>query len=225
MIGSLDSQGVELQDGDIIIVTHKIVSKAEGRIRRITDVTPSDFAKTLAKVIGKDARLVEIILQESKRLIKVSRRILICETKHGFICANAGVDQSNVPLGTVTLLPVDADASAENLRRRLRRRTGVDLPVIISDTFGRPWREGQVNVAIGVSGLTPIKDYRGFKDKQGYELRVTQIAVADHLASAAELVMGKTDEVPAVLIRGAHPDRGRGSAKQLIRRADRDLFR
>jgi len=225
IIRGLEGQGLKLQEGDAIVVTHKIVSKAEGRIRKISDVTPSNFAKTLAKVIRKDARLVEIILQESKRLIKMSKGILICETKHGFICANAGVDQSNVSPGTVTLLPLDADASAEKLSRGLRRRTGVDVPVVISDTFGRPWREGQVDVAIGVFGMKPIKDYRGIKDKQGYELRVTQIAIADQLASAAELVMGKTDGVPVVLIRGARFDRGVGAARQLIRRADRDLFR
>jgi coenzyme F420-0:L-glutamate ligase/coenzyme F420-1:gamma-L-glutamate ligase len=180
----------------------------------------------VAKVQDKNPQIVEVVLRESKRVVRMAQRTIIAETQHGFVCAHAGVDESNVAgEGTVALLPVDADASARRLRHDLRERIGVDLPVIISDTFGRPWREGLVNVAIGVAGLEPLKDYRGLPDTEGRVLKVTTLAVADELASAAELVMGKLDRVPVALIRGYPYAPGEGNARQLVRAPEKDLFR
>ena len=183
-------------------------------------VTPSPFAVQVAKVQEKDPQIVEVVLRETKRVVKMAQRTIIAETHHGFVCANAGVDESNVAgEGTVALLPVDADASARRLRQAIRERTGVELAVIISDTFGRPWREGLVNVAIGVAGMEPLKDYRGLPDTEGRILKVTTLAVADELASAAELVMGKLDRVPVAVIRGYPYTPGEGAAAQLRARA------
>src|SRR5918912_3466318 len=180
-------QGVTLMSGDILIVTQKIVSKAEGRVVDIHTVTPSAFACQIARLQEKDPRVVEVVLRETKRVVKMDQRTIISETHHGFVCAHAGVDESNVAgEEIVALLPVDADASARQLRQGIRERTGVELAVIISDTFGRPWREGLVDVAIGVAGLEPLKDYRGLPDTEGRILKVTTLAVADELASAAE---------------------------------------
>ncbi len=212
--------------GDILVVTQKVVSKAEGHLVLLRDVTPSPFATSFAQQWDKDPRHVEVVLQQSRRIVKMDRGVLITETHHGFICANAGVDQSNMEGEDVlAVLPPDPDASCRTIRQGLRARLGFDVAVIMSDTFGRPWRDGLVNVAIGVSGIEAIKDYTGQLDAQGYELRVTALAIADELASAAELVMNKLDNVPVAVIRGYAYPRGEGSLTQLIRDPARDLFR
>ena len=215
-----------LQAGDILVVTQKVVSKAEGHLILLKDITPSPLAKNFARQWGKDPRHVEVVLQQSRRIVKMDRGVLITETHHGFICANAGVDQSNIEgEEVVAVLPPDPDASARAIRQALRERLGFDVAVIISDTFGRPWRHGLVNIAIGLSGIEAIKDYTGQLDAQGYELRVTALAIADELAAAAELVMNKLDNVPVAVIRGYDYPRGEGSLTQLVRAAERDLFR
>jgi coenzyme F420-0:L-glutamate ligase / coenzyme F420-1:gamma-L-glutamate ligase len=215
-----------LQTGDILVVTQKVVSKAEGHLILLQDVTPSSLAKNFARQWGKDPRHVEVVLQQSRRIVRMERGVLITETHHGFICANAGVDQSNIEgEEVVAVLPPDPDASARAIRQALRERLGFDVAVIISDTFGRPWRNGLVNIAIGLSGIEAIKDYTGQLDAQGYELRVTALAIADELAAAAELVMNKLDNVPVAVIRGYEYPHGEGSLTQLIRAAERDLFR
>ena len=215
-----------LQAGDILVVTQKVVSKAEGHLIVLKDITPSPLAKSFAQQWGKDPRHVEVVLQQSRRIVKMDRGVLITETHHGFICANAGVDQSNMEgEEVVAVLPPDPDASARTIRQGLRERLGFDVPVIISDTFGRPWRDGLVNIAIGLSGLHAIKDYTGQLDDRGYELRVTALAIADELAAAAELVMNKLDKVPVAVVRGYDYPRGEGSLSQLIRAPERDLFR
>jgi coenzyme F420-0:L-glutamate ligase/coenzyme F420-1:gamma-L-glutamate ligase len=220
------AQGFTFSSGDILVVTQKIVSKAEGQLVDLHMVTPSPFAMQVAKLQAKDPQVVEVVLRETKRLVKMDQRTIIAETHHGFVCAHAGVDESNVAGGeVVALLPVDADASARRLRQDIRERTGVELAVIISDTFGRPWREGLVNVAIGVAGMDPLRDYRGMPDTEGRILKVTTLAVADELASAAELVMGKLDKVPVAVIRGYPFTPGEGNAKQLVRAPEKDLFR
>jgi coenzyme F420-0:L-glutamate ligase / coenzyme F420-1:gamma-L-glutamate ligase len=220
-------QGDEFQLGDIAVISQKIVSKAEGRLLHLSKITPSEFAKTIARDSGKDPRQVEVVLRESKKIIRMRGGHLITETPQGFICANAGVDQSNVGTkqDSITLLPRDADASADRIRKTIHQNTGKDVPVIITDTFGRAWRMGQVNFAIGVSGMKPIHDYRGTKDMYRRTLQVTEIAVADELASAAELVMNKADKVPVAIIRGYEAPRGRGRVKDLIRPEEFDLFR
>jgi coenzyme F420-0:L-glutamate ligase/coenzyme F420-1:gamma-L-glutamate ligase len=215
-----------LQAGDILVVTQKVVSKAEGHLIILKDIMPSPLAESFARQWGKDPRHVEVVLQQSRRIVKMDRGVLITETHHGFICANAGVDQSNIEgEEVVAVLPPDPDASARAIRQALRERLGFDVAVIISDTFGRPWRYGLVNIAIGLSGIEAIKDYTGQLDAQGYELRVTALAIADELAAAAELVMNKLDNVPVAVIRGYEYPRGEGSLAQLIRAAERDLFR
>lgn len=215
-----------LQAGDVLVVTQKIVSKAEGYLVMLQDITPSPFAKHYARQWEKDPRHVEVVLRQSRRIVKMDRGIIIAETHHGFICANAGVDQSNMEGDeVVAVLPPDPDASARAIRQGLQERLGIDLAVIISDTFGRPWREGLVNVAIGLSGIEAVKDYTGLHDAQGYELKVTALAVADELAAAAELVMNKLDNVPVAVIRGYDYPRGEGSLAQLMRDPQRDLFR
>ena len=220
------AQGLTLTGDDVLVVTQKIVSKAEDRLVDLRLVTPSAFARQVAASQQKDPRLMEVVLRETKRLVRMDQRTLIAETHHGFVCAHAGVDESNVAgEATVALLPVDADASARRLREGIRAHTGVELAVIISDTFGRPWREGLVNVAIGLAGLEPMKDYRGLPDTEGRVLKVTALAVADELASAAELVMGKLDKVPIAVIKGFSYPRGEGSAVALVRQPEKDLFR
>jgi coenzyme F420-0:L-glutamate ligase/coenzyme F420-1:gamma-L-glutamate ligase len=215
-----------IEDGDVIVVTQKVVSKAEGRIVDLETVTPSAFAQQIAEQWEKDARQVEVVLGETKRIVRMGHGVVICETHHGFICANAGVDASNVEkTGTVCLLPVDSDASARAIHARLRDAFGVDAGVIISDSFGRPWREGIVNFAIGCAGMLPLLDYTGQSDPAGYELRVTAMAVVDELAAAAELVHGKLARMPVAVVRGAEYVRGEGSVAQIIREAERDLFR
>jgi coenzyme F420-0:L-glutamate ligase/coenzyme F420-1:gamma-L-glutamate ligase len=220
------TQAFSFASGDIMVVTQKIVSKAEGQLVDLHTVSPSPFAVQVATVQEKDPQVVEVVLRESKRVVKMAQRTIISETHHGFVCAHAGVDESNVAgEGTVALLPLDADASARRLRQGMRERTGVDMAVIISDTFGRPWREGLVNVAIGIAGMEPLKDYRGLPDTEGRILKVTTLAVADELASAAELVMGKLDRVPVAVIRGYPYIPGEGDSKRLLRAPEKDLFR
>ena len=226
ILGAAQRQGLALQDGDVLVVTQKIVSKAEGRIVDLATVEPRPLAQQIAQEWEKDARVVETVLRESARIVRMGHGVMICETKHGLICANAGVDSSNVEQpGTVALLPVDPDASAEGLRGKIEAASGVSLAVVITDTFGRPWRDGHVNFAIGVAGMLPLHDYTGQTDPAGYELRVTSMAVADELAAAAELAHGKLDRVPVAVVRGYDYPRGEGSAKDLLRDPEKDLFR
>ncbi|NJO83329.1 MAG: coenzyme F420-0:L-glutamate ligase [Blastochloris sp.] len=226
ILTALEQQALALVDGDVLVVTQKIVSKAEGRIVDPETVEPSHMARMVAAQGHKDANYYEIVLRESRRIVRMDRGVLITETHHGLICANSGVDESNVDGGrSVTLLPVDSDASAAALRAALREQCGVTTAVIISDTFGRPWREGQVNVAIGVAGMAPLADYAEQPDAYGYMMKASMIAAADELASAAELVMGKIDAVPVAIIRGYTYAPAEGSARQLIRAPEKDLFR
>ena len=213
-----------LEDGDVVVVAQKIVSKAEGRIARLDEIEPSERAHELAAE-EQDPRHIEVILRESARVVRVRPPLIISETQHGFICASAGVDASNAKgVGTVVLLPLDPDASAAQIRDGLREQTGHDVGVIVSDSFGRPFRQGTVDVALGVAGLTALLDLRGVRDSTGYELHATQIAVADELAAAAELVLGKVNGIPAAVIRGVDV-RGNGSARDLVIPEERDLFR
>jgi len=226
LVARLKEQGDTFQPGDIIVVAQKIVSKAEGRVVSLSRIAPSDFAKTIASNVGKDPRQVEVILRETEKMVRMKGGHLITETKQGFICANAGVDQSNVgDRDSVTLLPQDSDASADRIRKTIHEITGRIVPVIVTDTFGRAWRMGHVNFAIGVSGMKPIHDYRGTKDMYRRTLKVTEMAVADELACAAELVMNKADRVPAAIIRGYKAPKGHGRAKDLLRPEEIDLFR
>jgi len=220
-------QGTPIEDGDIIVITHVIVSRAEGNVTNLDKVVASPFAKVLAQQSGKDPALVEVILQESKGIVRMGDRHIITETKHGYVCANAGVDQSNVPgERNVALLPKNPDRSARRIRRKIKRLTGKNVAVIVSDTHGRPLREGEINVAIGVAGINPIRDRRGETDLFGYALRVKQTAVADELSSAAELVIGQADEgIPVAIIRGyPYPKSEKAKATQLIRPKEKDLF-
>jgi coenzyme F420-0:L-glutamate ligase/coenzyme F420-1:gamma-L-glutamate ligase len=225
LIDALLRTSLELQVADILVVTQKIVSKAEGRAVDLKTVHPSQRAIEVAHRIAYDSRHVEVILSESVRVVREAPRVLITETRQGFVCANAGVDRSNTG-GTdlVVLLPEHPDDSARRLRNEIAELTGISVGLVISDSFGRPWREGQVNVAIGSAGVRPLRDYRGDRDADGYELQGTELAVVDELASAAEVVMGKLDRVPAALIRGADLA-GEGSARDLLRDPETDLFR
>jgi coenzyme F420-0:L-glutamate ligase/coenzyme F420-1:gamma-L-glutamate ligase len=219
-----DAGGV--QEHDVLVVTQKVVSKAEGRIVDLESVTPGAFAEQIAKQWEKDARQVEVVLGESARIVRMGHGVMICETRHGFICANAGVDASNVEkTGTVCLLPLDSDASARKIRDRVRDALVVDVAVIVSDSFGRPWREGIVNFAIGCAGMLPLIDYTGQFDPAGYELRVTAMAVVDEIAAAAELVHGKLARMPVAVVRGVEYAPGHGSVRDIIRDAEKDLFR
>ncbi len=218
--------GEDLRAGDILIVTHKIVSKAEGRLVDLRAIEPSALAKGFAARFERDPRQIEVVLRESRRIVRMDRGLIIAETHHGFVCANAGVDVSNVPGDDrVCLLPVDPDASAARLRKALVARTGSNLAVIVSDSFGRPWREGITNVAIGVSGMDPLADYRGQRDPHGRPLEASVLAVADELAAAAELVMGKTGGMPVAIVRGYPYKRGSGTGRDLLMPPERDLFR
>jgi coenzyme F420-0:L-glutamate ligase / coenzyme F420-1:gamma-L-glutamate ligase len=212
-----------LQAGDVVVVSHKAVSKSEGRVADLAQVTPSPRAIELAGPDG-DPRLAELVLAESRRIVRRRGSLLIAETHHGFVCASAGIDRSNAPgPDLVVLLPLDPDASAGALRRQLRERCGVEVAVVVADTMGRPLRNGIVGTAIGVSGLQPLRGYRGEDDAAGYTLRTTQVAVADELAAAADLVLGKLERVPAALVRGFGAA-GEGSARELVRPPQRDLF-
>lgn len=225
IVESLCRSGLKVVKGDVIVVTSKAVSKAEGRLVKISSVNPSSEAVRLAEALGKDPRVVELILKECRRVLRMERGIIITQTRLGIVCANSGVDQSNVPEGYVALLPEDPDRSAEEVAKQIKEKTGVEPAVIITDTYGRPWRVGQVQFAIGVYGLKPVLDYRGKLDTYGRELKVTEIAVADEIASAAELVMGKTKNCPAALVRGYDYEVGAGKARDLVRPWDEDLFK
>jgi coenzyme F420-0:L-glutamate ligase / coenzyme F420-1:gamma-L-glutamate ligase len=218
--------GENLRAGDILVVTHKIVSKAEGRLVDLPAIEPSALSKGFAARYGRDPRQIEVVFRESRRIVRMERGLIIAETHHGFVCANAGVDASNVPGDDmVCLLPVDPDASAARLREALVAQTGSELAVIVSDSFGRPWRDGIINVAIGVSGMDPLADYRGQRDPHGYPLEASVLAVADELAAAAELVMGKTAGIPVAIVRGYPYETSPGTGRDLLMPPERDLFR
>ena len=217
-----------LREDDVLVVTQKVVSKAEGAVVDLTEVTPGPEATEFAEAFDRDARQVQVVLDQAVRIVRKAHGVLITETPHGFVCANGGVDASNVGLGSgsvVTLLPTDPDASASRIRTTIRERFGVDVPVVVSDSFGRPWRWGIVDVAIGVSGLAPLEDLRGTPDADGRTMRSTVRAVADELASAAELVLGKRDRRPVALLRGVAFQRAEGSIRSLIMDREFDLFR
>ncbi|EFO80789.1 F420-dependent oxidoreductase [Oscillochloris trichoides DG-6] len=227
ILNALAQANESLQPGDILVVTQKIVSKAEGRLIDPATVEPSAFAQQIAEQSRKDSHFQEVVLRESRRIVKMANGVLITETHHGQICANSGVDESNVAGGRIVcLLPEDPDHSAAQLRHQIAQRSGVTPAVIISDTFGRPWRDGQVNVAIGVAGMQPMSDFAGIDDPHGYTMHATRIAVADEIAGAAELVMGKIDAVPVALVRGyAYTPSETATSQQLLRDPRADLFR
>jgi coenzyme F420-0:L-glutamate ligase / coenzyme F420-1:gamma-L-glutamate ligase len=222
-LGALIAAAAELEDDDVVVVAQKIVSKAEGRVVRLADVEPSPKAVELAA--DQDPRKLEVVLREARRIVRERPPLVIAETRHGFVCASAGVDASNTPeLGTLVLLPEDPDASAALIRDRLRALTGRVVGVLVTDSFGRAWRQGTTDVAIGAAGIQVLVDLRGVRDRVGYELHATTIAVADEIAGAAELVMGKVDGVPAAIVRGLRLS-GEGRARDLVMPRDRDLFR
>jgi coenzyme F420-0:L-glutamate ligase/coenzyme F420-1:gamma-L-glutamate ligase len=222
-LAELVAGAAALEDGDVVVLAQKVVSKAEGRIVRLDDIEPSERARKLAA--EEDPRRIEVILREAARIVRARPPLVIAETRHGFVCASAGVDASNTPEpGTLVLLPDDPDASAERIRTRLLELTGCDVAVLITDSFGRPWRQGTTDVAIGAAGLQVMLDLRGVRDRVGYELHATTIAVADEIAGAAELVMGKTDDVPGAIVRGLSLA-GDGRARDLVIPPERDLFR
>ncbi|MBI4639005.1 MAG: coenzyme F420-0:L-glutamate ligase [Candidatus Rokubacteria bacterium] len=225
IVDAAGRQGTPVVRGDLLVVGQKILSKAEGRLVRLEEIAPSAVATGMAAGLGRDPRLVEVILRESRRVVRMDRGVLITETHHGWICANAGVDQSNVDPGCVALLPEDPDRSAQKVRDRIRALTGADVVVLIADTFGRPWREGLTNVAIGLAGFAPLKSYLGEHDPAGRPLQATILALADELAAAAEPVMGKLDRIPAAIVRGLALTPGEEGSKPLLRDPARDLFR
>jgi coenzyme F420-0:L-glutamate ligase/coenzyme F420-1:gamma-L-glutamate ligase len=222
-LAALISEAVALEDGDIVVIAQKVVSKSEGRVVRLADVEPSERARQIAG--DEDARRIEVILREAARVVRVRPPLVIAETTHGFVCASAGVDSSNAPeAGTLVLLPEDPDASAERIRERLRELASREVAVLVSDSFGRPWRQGTTDVALGAAGLQVLLDLRGQRDRAGYELHYTMIAIADEIAGAAELAMGKTDGIPAAVVRGLDVA-GDGRARELVIPEERDLFR
>jgi len=225
IVSAVRGTGFQVLPLDIFVIAQKVVSKAEGRVTRLESITPSRLAEQWAAAYDKDPRVVEVVLSQSRRIVRMDRGILICETHHGFVCANAGVDTSNITGGWVALLPLDPDASARAIMRTLEKEFDANLGVVISDTFGRPWREGLVNVALGVAGFNPIADLRGGADMYGQPLRVTTIAVADEIASSAELVMAKDAEVPVAIVRGLKFEPVPSSSRDLIRLPELDLFR
>jgi len=220
-------QGTPIQNGDVIVVTHVIVSRAEGNVVDLETVIPSEFAKTVANTTGKDPRRVEVILRESRSIVRMRDGKLITETKQGLVCANSGIDQSNVPGNTVVApLPEDSDRSAQRIRQKILELTKKDVAVIVSDTHGRPLRQGEINIALGTSGFEPLRDRRGEKDLFGYTIRIKRTAIADELASAAELVIGQTNEgIPVAIIRGyPYPKSETANATKMIRSSEEDLF-
>ncbi len=219
------AQGTPLETGDVLVIGQKIISKAEGRLVPLSEVVVSPAALALAPAADRDPRLLEVILRESRRIVRMDRGIIVAETHHGWVCANAGVDQSNVDPDTVALLPEDSDRSARQVRERVRGLVGADVAVVISDTFGRPWREGLTNIAIGVAGLAPLRSYLGQEDSSGRPLTATILAPADELAGAAELVMGKLDRIPAAIVRGFAWIGSEEGSKPLRRDPGRDIFR
>jgi coenzyme F420-0:L-glutamate ligase/coenzyme F420-1:gamma-L-glutamate ligase len=227
LLDAIRTSGGPFEQGDVLALAQKVVSKAEGRIRKLADVVPGAEAARMAAESGKDARALQAVLDETARIVRWQRGVLIVETKHGFVCANAGVDHSNAGApDTLILLPVDPDASASRIRERIKVETGIDVPVVITDTFGRAWREGHVNVAIGISGLPALRRYIGEFDPDGYEMRVTEIAIADEIAAATELVMGKLDRRPAAIVRGLPlPADPSETAHTYVRAHDKDMFR
>lgn len=226
VIDALREARLTLLPTDVLVVTHKIISKAEGQLVDLHTVVPSPIAVAWGERWGKDPRQTEIVLRESRRIVRMDRGVIIAQTGHGFVCANAGVDASNVPgASVVCLLPRDPDASARKLREALARATGVEVAVIITDSFGRPWRNGIVNVAIGAAGLAPLADYRGRPDDHGRVMSASVMAVADELASAAELVMGKVARCPVALVRGYEYSRSETDARELVMDASMDMFR
>ena len=229
IVAAAGAQDTPLRDGDVLVVTQKIVSKAEGRLVDLSSIISSPFAVSFAESAGRDPRLIELVLRESRSIVRMDteRGVLITETHHGLVCANAGIDSSNVfGESMVALLPEDPDRSARTIRDDIRRREGgANVAVIVSDTFGRAWREGHVDFAIGVAGLEPIKDYIGTKDAVGKEIKVTRIAAADELAAAAELAGGKSDNIPVTVVRGYQFDASEIGVAPLIRERSRDLFR
>jgi len=223
-LAALIVERTELEDGDVVVVAQKAISKIEGRVVRLDDYEPSDRAREIAGD-ETDPRRIEAILHEAARVVRVRPPLVICETRHGFVCASAGVDASNTPgPGTLVLLPLDPDASAAKLRTELRERTGADVGVVVADSFGRPWRRGTTDVALGAAGIDVVRDFIGQRDETGYELHATVIAVADEVAGAAQLVMGKLDRVPVAVIRGLDL-RGDGTAQELVIPEELDLFR
>jgi coenzyme F420-0:L-glutamate ligase / coenzyme F420-1:gamma-L-glutamate ligase len=227
IIKSIKEKNESLQENDLIVITHKIISKAEGKTTDLRNIVPSEESKKISSNTGKDPRLVELIISQSNEIVKIERDIIITETKHGFVCANAGIDTSNVGKlsNHVLLLPDDPDESARNIRNDINAKTGVNVGIIISDTFGRPFRKGQVNIAIGIAGIDPIKSYIGKRDMYGNILRVTEIAIADEITSAAELVMGKSSRVPVSIVRGYNFTFYDSSISKVTRSKKDDLFR
>lgn len=230
IVAGVREAGLELADGDVVVVSQKVVSKAEGRVRSLAETEPGERARELAARLGKDPRLVELVLGEARRVVRAEHGVLIVETHAGWICANGGVDSSNLPADNlVALLPADADASARRIRAEIERACGARPAVVIADSFGRPWRHGQADIAIGCAGLAALDDWRGLDDGYGRELAATAIAIADELAGAADLVRDKISGTPAVLVRGAgrwwSPEDGPGAAVSLQRPAADDLFR
>lgn len=227
IIDAAAAQGTPIEDGDVVVVTQKIVSKAEGRVMTIDEVEASPLAVAITEGHRRDPRHTEMILRESRRVVRMDRGVIISETYHGYICANAGIDASNIPGdNAICLLPVDPDASARRIRDTIRERLGVDAAVLVSDTFGRPWRNGAINVSIGVAGFNPVISYVGEFDPHGNELHTTTIAVADELAATAELVTGKLLGVPVALIKGYPYERMEDAdSRTIVRDPDKDLFR
>ncbi len=225
IIAAAVASDVMLADGDILVVTQKVVSKAEGRLVDLREVEPSDLAQRFAEQWGKDARYIEMVLRESARVVRMDRGLIIAQTRHGLVCANAGVDASNVPGDVACLLPVDPDASAARLRSALARQLDVNVAIIISDSFGRPWRMGITNVAIGLAGMAPLVDYRGQPDDHGRVMNASIMAIADEIACAAELVAGKVNRSPVVVVRGYPYQQSEGRAAQLVMDASMDMFR
>ena len=225
IIAATVARDMPIVANDVFVVAQKIVSKSEGRIVRLNSVVPSERAREWSQAWSKDPRVVELVLREAKRIVRMERGLIIAETRHGFVCANAGVDVSNAEEGTAILLPEDPDQSARVLQSGLHQAFGCHVGVIVSDTFGRAWREGLVNVALGVAGLSPLLDYRGRQDAGGRPLQATVVAVADELAAAAELAMGKSERIPVAIVRGVKIPSRSGTGADLIRSADKDLFR